>query len=602
MFSHPSSGAAAAGFIMDFASAVAGLGSANGSRIRCAAHWLAGSGDPRAGSALIAALENVNSVARYDVICALTWLEDNSAVEPLITCLKDSDAQVRQAAIKALVGLQDQRAVEPLIEALSHEDEWTVRAAIGALGRLRDPRAINALVSHISKAQLLNDPHTARWSISREAMSTAMGALGEIGDARGCPALMDCLRDDELTSIERSLAARTLGKIGDKSIIPELITLLKEGTENTREVAAEALGLIRDEHAVVPLIEATKSDEWIVKKTALEALRRIGDRRAILTLLAAGRLEAYEQANLAANAIANLPEDPVSFLIQVIGSNLEPDPPSFLQRLLGRKPAGIAGLSENRRYEILNALGCLAYFPDDRAQATLHKASESTDDDIRSCGIGRLSYWHTVNDHESVEELLSRLADLAVDESYGLSRIDTLLVLESLTVEGLLSGLGSENRYVRGCCASQFLRRYAHGCNKDERAMVFEPLVAALGDTDSNVRGVVAEVLGRIGDPRAIQPLLFAFQALQDGKHTHERKKIGLALVDCGFPDESLVLPPTVFNHLPGNESCSECWRFVRDCPRRHTCGGLVHTVITDSRATFYWCDRCNIRSLDRPT
>jgi HEAT repeat protein len=196
-------------------------------------------------------------------------------------------------------------------------------------------------------------------------------------------------------------------------------------------------------------------------------------------------------------------------------------------------------LPENKRHEILNAIGCLAYFPDDRALAALDKASKSTDDAVRACGIEKLSYWHVLNDNKrrSVEELLSYIEDVS-----NMDTIDAVSARNALTVEGLLSGLRSENGELRRGYVWELGERYNSCSRKKEREVFFGPLVTALKDSASMVRLYAAEALKEVGDPRAIQPLLLALQATPLGsEYSYQRKTIALALVACGFSDESLV-------------------------------------------------------------
>ena len=73
--------------------------------------------------------------------------------------------------------------------------------------------------------------------------------LGEIGDDRAVPALIEALKDESDVSW---LAARSLGMIGDRRAIDPLIEALGSPEKWLRQGAAWALGKIGDEKAIEP--------------------------------------------------------------------------------------------------------------------------------------------------------------------------------------------------------------------------------------------------------------------------------------------------------------------------------------------------------------
>ena len=72
----------------------------------------------------------------------------------------------------------------------------------------------------------------------------------------------------------------------------------------------------------------------------------------------------------------------------------------------------------------------------------------------------------------------------------------------------LVSLLGSRDAYVRANAA------WTLGKLKDPRAI--EPLIAALKDSDWNVRWSAARALGELKDPRAVEPLIAALKDSDD--------------------------------------------------------------------------------------
>jgi HEAT repeat protein len=77
----------------------------------------------------------------------------------------------------------------------------------------------------------------------------ASSSLGEIGDNRAVPALIETLKDIDYTV--RSYAAQALGKMSDKRAIPALMKVLNDEYPDVRMNAAKALEMIGYVHLSV---------------------------------------------------------------------------------------------------------------------------------------------------------------------------------------------------------------------------------------------------------------------------------------------------------------------------------------------------------------
>lgn len=108
--------------------------------------------------------------------------------------------------------------------------------------------------------------------------TSATEVLGEIGDERAVEPLIDALKNDKASDVQRS-AAEALGKIGDKRVVELLIKALKD--EDWQVRLGAAIGLTGDKRAVEPLIDALKDEYAWVRERAAEALGKIGDERAV---------------------------------------------------------------------------------------------------------------------------------------------------------------------------------------------------------------------------------------------------------------------------------------------------------------------------------
>jgi len=180
------------------------------------------------------------------------------SVEPLRSMLKsDPRPQSRAAAALALAVAGDRGAVPALIDVLKEQDARLQPFAARALGLLKEPRAVEALISDL-ESTAWNTPDVS-W------------ALGEIGDARAVPPLVEALKRGRWQYVEHNAEYRAtikaLGKLKDPRATEVLIAALAppewyyvsvEGLEDLcfyrAADAAWALGQIRDPRAVDPLI------------------------------------------------------------------------------------------------------------------------------------------------------------------------------------------------------------------------------------------------------------------------------------------------------------------------------------------------------------
>jgi HEAT repeat protein len=171
-------------------------------------------------------------------------IKDPRAVPPLIDALKKNPSwEVRRRAAWALGEIKDQRVIGPLIDALTGDTNPDVRAfSAAALGKLGDKRALRPLIEALDDLEQTDDYSLVCFH--------AIGALGGIGGRGAIDALLKLLKlgipsslADPTVSLlaglagtktvityndtARLLAASTLGKIGDESVIRDLKDLVK---------------------------------------------------------------------------------------------------------------------------------------------------------------------------------------------------------------------------------------------------------------------------------------------------------------------------------------------------------------------------------------
>ena len=119
--------------------------------------------------------------------------------------------------------------------------------------------------------------------ISGAARLHVLRAFGEIGHPRAVPLLLEVMRsrDPQEYFMASSLAAKSLGQIGDRTAVEGLLTLLSDERTGLRRMAALVLGSIGDERAVPGLAQALHDRDRGVQRLAARALNQIGTPRAI---------------------------------------------------------------------------------------------------------------------------------------------------------------------------------------------------------------------------------------------------------------------------------------------------------------------------------
>ena len=206
-----------------------------------------------------------------------------TSIEPLVGALGSDDAQIRQMAGDLLIGIGDM-ATGPLIGALGHPDDALRLEAIDLLTRTGRP-AIPALVEvlldehyrvRLGAAEVLGrvgwKPETEEETVHYLIAKEQWASVAEVGPGAVGP-LVRAL-DDPDSAIQMG-AARALGLIGEPAVA-ELIDALRDEQDGGQRKAVEALKLI-GEPAVVPLIDALQDRDWHIRLGAARALVTIGD-------------------------------------------------------------------------------------------------------------------------------------------------------------------------------------------------------------------------------------------------------------------------------------------------------------------------------------
>lgn len=232
-----------------------------------AAFTLSDIGDKRALKPILVIIESSNPEDRYSAVNALRRIGDPSGVDALVRAIKDPDYMVRSQAVFALGEVGGEMAIEPLVSAFQDQDAMLRNPAAHELEKLGwQP---NGKELRISFAIALE-----KWDrLVEEGGDSVVPLLGLLGDSN--PNVK--LKINVIT---------TLGGIGDRRAVLPLIAALNDPDDNVKISAISALAQIRDQQAVEPLIEMINKSSKELRQHLVTALVMIGE-QSVMPLISA---------------------------------------------------------------------------------------------------------------------------------------------------------------------------------------------------------------------------------------------------------------------------------------------------------------------------
>lgn len=396
--------------------------------------------------------------------------------------------------------LEKKRDVEGLIKALNYrKDSIIMREAADALGEIEDPSAIIPLIKSFDDVMV---------------SSNAVSALGNIGAPAVEPLIMELMSP---SSQNDKLVIKALVEIGEPSFIvfrtlgepaiELMIMKLSNPNGEVRNIAAEALGNIGDVRAVEPLIGALTDERTYVQESAVEALGKIGDPRAVKPLVQL--LNNRDLESSVVQVLTKIGEPAVESLIKAIyypgHTMIRTDVVSIL-----------ADIGDVRAVDpLINALNVKSSYDRRMVARSLDKLGWKPNEDQRG-----ISYWIALENWSRLVQIGEPAVSKLINELYNHSQgaCDALVKIGEPAVVPLIGKLNTRNDILQGSVAEIL------GKIGDPRAV--EPLIKALDVPDGRFRFEIPEALGLIGDTRAVEPLVKSL----NGKYHIARKNSAIAL------------------------------------------------------------------------
>jgi HEAT repeat protein len=341
--------------------------------------------------------------------------------------------------------------------AISHEK----------IHKLETKGKVKKLITILENEEVLND-------IRKHASK----ALGRTGDGRAVSPLIGTLGDPDIGPN----AKKALIKIGMPALLP-LIDALGNKQTDIRKKSVEILGCIGDDQAVEPLSKLLKDEDASIREQVIVSLGKIGGSRAIEMVtqsLADKNPDVRKKAEI--HSIANKNPEVRKKAVMLLG---ESGGPRAIELLIGRLEDPDCTIREQ-------AAGFLGKIGDKQAVEPLTTLLSS--DQHFNTRIATLGALEKIGDTRAIEPIIGTLGDY--DSEFSRKAAETL---DTLNWQPQNDSSGA---------AYYIAKMEFDQCIQIGKPAV-EPLINALrffGELERTLRA--AEVLGEIGDPRALGKLI----------------------------------------------------------------------------------------------
>jgi HEAT repeat protein len=263
------------------------------------------------------------------------------------------------------------------------------------------------------------------------------------------------LRDYPLA---KNSAIIALGEIGDERALEILLKQMQSDSEYTRSITVVAVGKIGTERSLPHIIAKLRDSSAGVRSNAALALGKIGNETAVeplITILESGKIS-QGKAKDNINAVADVRKSVILALGEIGGARAT-------EALIG-----VLTDKEEKRDVRIVATSALGETKDPRAMETLKKAL----------------------DDKNIDKEIKKKALLVLSKT------------KNQEVAGIFVGKLGDKEF--GASAREALM--------DIGETAVDPLIENLKTKDKKIKNETALVLIEIGDPKAIKPLILAYQ------------------------------------------------------------------------------------------
>jgi HEAT repeat protein len=401
-------------------------------------------------------------VKRIFAINWLTEIKDSRIGEIILPIVSDEEDRngVRASGIIALGYLKYPKSVDSLLEILRNEDEsiWLRKTAADSLGYIGGGEAISGLIELIEPIDLKDE------GLIQEIIC----ALGRCGDVSAVDPLLRILKNEDKSIELRASAARSLGNIGGKKIIPELLEVITSEEEELVEAAIYALGECNDASVVEPLIKILKDNERSnLHHSVAESLSKLKEKSAVLPLITLAKKKEAKARLLA---------------IEILGNIGDKESTSALVPLLKDE-------NDKVREEVATTLDKLNWTPkDDTEKVYYFIAKQQWDKCVK---FGKVAVKPLIKILKDENTYIREAAAKALGEIGAIEAAKPLI--ETL----------NDEEYVREVVIESLVK-------------IGKPIVPLLleylGNRDENIRAGIAKVLGKIGNNGTKEDLINALK------------------------------------------------------------------------------------------
>jgi len=388
-------------------------------------------------------------------------------VESLIYDLKNPDPVRRKEAAMLLGNNKMQRATPDLVAAAGDADPSVRREIVGALDKMLDIRALPAFVS------LSSDPEKdIRDKCIRGLINLYLPHESGITVAATKVASFFNPASDEWADVIVEPGIKV-----DPSAIIALRNRLQDADDGIREKAVRGLGILKGTDGIPAMLDSLRQDKSnLVRFELVRSLRKIADPTVAKDLMSYVDYSDFKVRNEA---------------VYTVGRMRYRDGVSELTRLYEKESALLPKLIDKTYRELV--LDALAFIGDPASKALFAKEKQNLEDLLRLHAVEGLA---RIGDPSlateiSRDRLREKDSRMQAAQAYALYRMGRKEYLDEV-----VKAIGSRR-------TNNEARQYLVELKPDE----LPDLYAQTKNKEVSVREGLAEVIGLIGDSKAVAPL-----------------------------------------------------------------------------------------------